>query len=297
MFLRIVLPILGFILIIVLVNAPRARGLNGFLHPDLMINFPLASAKAYAERGAKRMLIGYRDGAREDFSEAIKRAPMNADYYCMRAILSAESKDDTAALADCAQAISLDSRCDRAYWLRATIHLRNQNYVAAMNDLDRAIQIDPHKARPYILYSKVYSAQNQPDMAITMLNKAMAVEQRNPDVYLELGRVNFEFDRFDAATTAASKAENLYSESDNKAGRANAKIILDVAKSTRFAMPAKKTKSQPVIVKHDAKPSLDKEAKIQQLVEQAKRCLRQGDQEQAELLRDQANDLIRQLDR
>lgn len=303
MLFRIVVPILIFMLIIVLVNAPRARGLNGLLHPELMISFPLPSAKAYAERGAKRMMIGYRDGALDDFSEAIKRAPMNADYYCMRAILYAEQKKDTEALTDCAQAISLDRRADRAYYLRATIHFRNENYVSAARDLDQAIEIDPRKTKAYILYAKVYSAQNQPDRAITMLHRATAIEQRNPDVYLELGRVNFEHNRFEEASSAASKADDLYQKSANSAGQAKAKIIMDVAATTRVQKqePTRKVILQPVspvLKKQDAtrKPPLGKEEKIQQLIEQAKRCLRQGDQEQAELLRDQANDLIRQLE-
>ena len=87
--------------------------------------------------------MGNKNAALEDYNEAIKINPKNADYYSNRgALLSKIGKDLKQAEEDLTKSIKLDGSDPDKYLTRAIIYCKENLYLAAIDDLNILLNMD-----------------------------------------------------------------------------------------------------------------------------------------------------------
>ena len=118
----------------------------------------------------------------------IDRQPENAAHYSNRGLVHLRLGQVWAALADCDQAIDLDSDLDQAYNNRALCHSSLGDWAAALDDYERAIDLNPFNSRARINLGVTLRQMGDCDRAIDCLEEALMFHHLNEFVYAELGR-------------------------------------------------------------------------------------------------------------
>jgi Flp pilus assembly protein TadD len=116
--------------------------------PDKLDSILVSAEKSedfYLNRGMNRVQQGDYQGAIEDFTEAIRLNPNNAEVYKMRGIVRLVLGEGQAAITDLTQVIRLHPNDAEAYKMRGIVHLTLTEGQAAIADLTEAIRLDPKR--------------------------------------------------------------------------------------------------------------------------------------------------------
>jgi tetratricopeptide (TPR) repeat protein len=146
------------------------------------------NANIYAERGFAYSEIRDYDKAIADFTQAIKLSPNDSRiYYNARGSMYGSKGDFDKAIADYTQAIRLDPNTTRAYYNRGNEYLFNGDFDKAIADFTQAIRLDPDDYDSYLNRGIAYSNKGDIDKAITDYTQAIKLNPDNDNAYTSRG--------------------------------------------------------------------------------------------------------------
>ncbi|NEQ97469.1 MAG: tetratricopeptide repeat protein [Cyanothece sp. SIO2G6] len=161
-------------------------------YTEAIVLLPLqseAALKAYVNRGSVRGDLGDETGAIEDYSIAIQADPSMAAAYLNRCLSRSNLDDHKGAIADCTQAINLTPNSVLAYQNRGLARRRLGDTAGALEDFNIAINLDPEDPDPY--YNRGLARLELGD-SFGAIDDFSAAINRNPNhafVYYDRGLV------------------------------------------------------------------------------------------------------------
>lgn len=122
---------------------------NNIIHGGARSYIFVNRAQVYFGQGDKQRAL-------EDYDQAVKAAPHNADLYYNRGVFYVAQSDDDAALRDFNSAIGINAKHVPALRQRAKIYQARGNFSGALADYSEAIRLEPKTAalwseRGYVL--------------------------------------------------------------------------------------------------------------------------------------------------
>jgi tetratricopeptide (TPR) repeat protein len=155
-----------------------------------------ACLEAYQERGRAYQFINRYSLAIADFEHLIQIDPQRAIFYVLRGIAyynwrPADLSYLHQAIADCDQAIQLDSKIELAYSVRAACYSYLGDDLQAIEDFTTVIALNP-SAIAYYNRGAVYAQQCYPQAALKDFNRSLALNHRNSAAYYSRGNTKFD---------------------------------------------------------------------------------------------------------
>jgi tetratricopeptide (TPR) repeat protein len=149
------------------------------------------------------------DRAIQDWDQAIRLSPDNADFYNNRGRAYDSKGDHDRAIQDYDQAIRFEPENAVYYYNRGIAYGREDMYDRAIQDLDQAIRLNPDFAEAYSSRGNAYNAKGAYDLAIQDLDQAIRL---NPDLalaYYNRGNAYFAKAAYDRAIEDYDRAIRL----------------------------------------------------------------------------------------
>ena len=158
-----------------------------------------ADAVAYELVNGERKIVNYSfremeynpDGAIEDYTDAIRQKPDEAEYYYKRSYAYLQKGKGDEFFRDIAEAIRLDPNVDSYYFLRAYV---NQSYTwedskddEVIADYTEVIRLNPNELDAYNNRGTAYSNKGDHDRAIYDYTQAIRLNPNNAEIYSNRG--------------------------------------------------------------------------------------------------------------
>ncbi len=206
------------------------------------------TAEDYYRLGVYRYELDDREGAVEQFREAIKLDPLHAMAYLWRSLaydwLGQPNKakaDYDAAMAIINKAIAAKPENAQNYAHRAWAHRYRGDYKAALADFDKALALDPKNAEAYFERGRLFGPYELKDQVREMADYDLAILHKPDHAKAYEGRARIRADKKDKAGVVADldKAILIYSRAIERdprdavayRDRANArKLKIDILK-------------------------------------------------------------------
>ena len=167
-------------------------------------------ADAYIKRGnARRNLKDYQ-GAIQDFTQAIKINPKYANAYIKRGNARSNLKDYQGAIQDYTQAIKINPKYAGAYSNRGNARSNLKDYQGAIQDYTQAIKINPKYAGAYSNRGNARSNLKDYQGAIQDYTQAIKINPKYADAYSNRGVVRGELKDYQGAINDLNIAANLF---------------------------------------------------------------------------------------
>jgi lipoprotein NlpI len=131
------------------------------------------------------------DHALADCNEAIKIDSNRADAYVNRGNVYLSKGDADHALSDFNEAIKRDPRSAWAYNARGEIFKNKGDVSHAMADFSEAIRLDPDYAMPYSLRGQLYKSEGDFERARADLNQSIRLDPNDATAYFIRGTVSY----------------------------------------------------------------------------------------------------------
>jgi len=128
----------------------------------------------FANRAGAYFAQGDKEHALDDYNEAVKLAPHNAELYYNRGVFYAAQSDDDAALRDFDTALGINPRLVAALRQRAKIYQARGNFSGALADYSQAIRLQPKAAE--LWSERGYVSLRQHDYDSAMKDEAQAIQ-------------------------------------------------------------------------------------------------------------------------
>ncbi|QYX30608.1 serine protease [Sphaerospermopsis torques-reginae] len=141
----------------------------------------------YANRGGAYSELKEYKQAIDDYTQAIKIDPENAEYYKNRGLAYFQLKDYKQAINDYTQAIKIDPKDALYYVGRGLAYFQLKDYKQAINDYTQAIKIDPKKAIYYNARGTTYSELKDYKQAINDYSQAIKIDPKDATYYRDRG--------------------------------------------------------------------------------------------------------------
>lgn len=142
---------------------------------------------AYRRRGTAYVLKGDSDRAIQDYNEAIRLKPNEANDYVGRATAYGLKGDFDRVIKDSDEAIRLNPQAATAYVDRGVAYATKGDYDRAIRDYDEAIRLSPNGALAYYSRGNAYIEMGGYDRAIPDLNEAIRLSPNFVDAYENRG--------------------------------------------------------------------------------------------------------------
>ena len=120
----------------------RSLATPASVSPTTIVIAETLTAEQWMERGNDKYSQDVK-GAIEDYTQAIKLDPNNADYYDVRARAYVENNDKVRALADYNQIIKLEPKRSNSYALRAIFYCNEGDYKKGIIDWNQTVKLMP----------------------------------------------------------------------------------------------------------------------------------------------------------
>ncbi|QSV71128.1 MAG: tetratricopeptide repeat protein [Aphanizomenon flos-aquae KM1D3_PB] len=156
------------------------------------IKFNPNLAQPYYNRGNVRNELGDKQGAIEDYNQAIKINPNDAQAYNNRGFVRAELGDKQGAIDDYNQAIKINPNLAQAYNNRGNARAELGDKQGAIDDYNQAIKINPNYANAYYNRGVVRSELGDKQGAIDDFNLAIKINPNDANAYNNRGLVRSE---------------------------------------------------------------------------------------------------------
>jgi len=161
--------------------------------------------------------------ALEDFDEAIKLNPKNADAYNGRGITYRKLEQHERAIEDYNRAIELNPNYAKAYYNRGNAYRKLNQPERAIEDYNKAIELNPDYVEAYNNRGLAYSDLKQYERAIEDYNKAIELNPDYAKAYYNRGNAYRKLNQPERAIEDYNKAIELnpdYVEAYNNRGLA-----------------------------------------------------------------------------
>lgn len=185
--------------------------------------------KELRSEGIDKLAEGDYDGAKEDFSDAIKLSKyrvgdMEIDLSYYLAAADYMRDDYTAAVETYTNIITYDENAADAYFLRGSVYFDMGKPDKALADYKKASKVCGDNYEMYIEIYRNLEALGYTDEAVTYLNAALEIEGKDGDSYYYRGRIYQYLGQDEVAETAFVKAID---GGNDEAGIYLARIYLD----------------------------------------------------------------------
>jgi tetratricopeptide (TPR) repeat protein len=137
----------------------------------------------FADRAAAYFAMGDKQHALDDYNEAVKLAPQNAELYYNRGVFYAAQPDDDAALRDFDAAIGIDPKQVGALRQRARIYYARNNFGSALADYSEAIRLEPKTAALWRERGIIYLQQHDYQDAVRDEAQAIQLDPKLAQAY------------------------------------------------------------------------------------------------------------------
>lgn len=137
--------------------------IHGYARSYIFVN----RAQVYFGQGDKQRAL-------DDYNEAVKLSPHNADLYYNRGVFYAAQADTDAALRDFDAAIGINAKHVPALRQRAKIYLARGNFGGALADYSEAIRLEPKAAA--LWSERGYVSLRQHDYANAVTDESHAIQ-------------------------------------------------------------------------------------------------------------------------
>ena len=110
------------------------------------------------------------------------------------------------ALTKLSKAVSIDSKCDRAYGSLGAIYSKKKEYEKAIENLEKAVELDPAFCWAYVILGDVYVKKKNYDKAIEKARRAIDINDNYFYAYVLLADVHSKQGKYDEAIVTCQKA-------------------------------------------------------------------------------------------
>lgn len=122
-------------------------------------------------------------------TEAIRRAPNDAEAYFKRGLMYRDQKLYNESIADLTTSIKITPWNEKYYCARGCARVLNHNYNEAIEDCSRSIQLNSKREHPFISRGKAYSAIGKFDLALQDFNEAIELHPKCIEALTERAQV------------------------------------------------------------------------------------------------------------
>jgi tetratricopeptide (TPR) repeat protein len=159
------------------------------------------------ERGKSHLDEGNFDKAINDFAEAIRLTPRNAEYYAWLAFAFLRKGNYEEGFEAVNQALALDKNCAMAYRVRGGLYADNQqNDDQAFSDYNEAIRLDGNDSKAYAWRGGLLFRQNKLQEALNNFTKAIEIKPDYEFAYRKRGDIFFNLENYSGALQDYSEA-------------------------------------------------------------------------------------------
>lgn len=152
------------------------------------------------------------DGAIEDFSRAIEKAPDDVNAYNLRARAYTRQKRYQLAFKDYEKAIELNPDYAETYLNRGTTYYDKKDYDYAIENFDKAIEKKSEYGDAYYRRGYTYYTLSQHDAAVNDFTDAIQFMPNSPYAYYYRGLAKYHSDSEEDAITDFAEAIRLKSD-------------------------------------------------------------------------------------
>ena len=149
-------------------------------------------APAYNNRGNVRAELGNKQGAIDDYNQVIRINPNYALAYYNRGIVRDELGDKQGAIDDYNLAIKINPNDAQAYYNRGYVRNELGNKQGAIDDFNLAIKINPNLAQAYINRGNVRSELGNKQGAIADYTQAIKINPNDAYAYYNRGNAKYQ---------------------------------------------------------------------------------------------------------
>ncbi|MBD2672705.1 tetratricopeptide repeat protein [Aphanizomenon flos-aquae FACHB-1416] len=146
-------------------------------------------AQAYYNRGGVRKKLEDKQGAIEDYNQAIKINPNFTEVYNNRGVVRYDLGDKQGAIEDYNQAIKFNPNYAEAYYNRGVVRYELGDKQGAIEDYNQAIKFNPNYAEAYNNRGGVRNELGDKPGAIDDFNQAIKINPNFTEVYKNRGIV------------------------------------------------------------------------------------------------------------
>ncbi|MTJ19335.1 tetratricopeptide repeat protein [Dolichospermum sp. UHCC 0299] len=183
-------------------------------------------AQAYNNRGFFKGELGDKQGAINDYNQAIKIDPNLAQAYYNRGIVRAELGDKQEAIDDFNQAIKINPNLAEAYYNRGIVRNELGDKPGAIDDYNLAIKINPNYAKAYNNRGLVRNQLGDKQGAIDDYNLAIKINPNLAEAYGNRGLVYDQLGDKQKAREDLQRAAQLFMAQGNTAAYEKAMALL-----------------------------------------------------------------------
>ncbi|MFB2878872.1 tetratricopeptide repeat protein [Floridanema aerugineum] len=155
----------------------------------LSIYIPQSKAKEFYNQGVEKAKNRDKQGAIENFNQAIQLNPKYAQAYYERADARFHLADYKGSLEDATQAIQLNPNYAEAYKRRCGVEANLKNYQAAIEDCTQAIKINPVYGEAYVNRASTYYAMGEHQKSMEDATQAIRLNSQDTLAYIVRGLV------------------------------------------------------------------------------------------------------------
>jgi tetratricopeptide (TPR) repeat protein/S1-C subfamily serine protease len=163
----------------------------------------------YATRGDAYSKLKEYKQAIDDYTQAMKIDPENAEYYKNRGSAYSKLKEYKQAINDYTQAIKIDDKNAIYYVGRGLAYFRLKDYKQAINDYSQAIKIDDKNAIYYNARGLTYLELKDYKQAINDYSQAIKIDTKNASYYNLRGFAYFQLKDYKQAINDWTQAIKL----------------------------------------------------------------------------------------
>lgn len=146
-----------------------------------------SNSQKFYKRGQDRAKVGDRQGALENFNQAIRLNSRDAEAHYKRGNVYYDLGDLQTAIADYTQAIGIDPKYVDAYYNRGLARLDAGEQRAAIEDFNQTIRLNPTEADAYYQRGLAYFNFNDYQTAIDDYSAAIRLDATNAKAYYARG--------------------------------------------------------------------------------------------------------------
>jgi tetratricopeptide (TPR) repeat protein/S1-C subfamily serine protease len=190
------------------------------------IKFNPNLALAYYNRGIVRYELGDKQGAIDDFNQAIKFNPNLAEAYYNRGIVRYELGDKPGAIDDFNQAIKFNPNLALAYYNRGIVRYELGDKQGAIDDFNQAIKINPNLAQAYYNRGNARDDLGDKQGAIDDYNQAIKFNPNLAQAYGNRAYVYYQLGDKQKAREDLQRAAQLFKAQGNTAAYEKAMALL-----------------------------------------------------------------------
>jgi tetratricopeptide (TPR) repeat protein len=166
-------------------------------------------ALAFAYRGFVLLKRGKLDSAIQDFGEAIRLDPIDANTRINRCTAYSFAGRFDQAIEDCSEAIRLNPKIARTFVNRGFAYRNKGDYDNAIKDYGEAIRLDPKLAIAYNGRGKAYGDKGDYDNAIKDYDRAIELNPNYADAFNGRGVAHARKGEYDRAIADFDQAIRL----------------------------------------------------------------------------------------